>query len=368
MHEGLEVRDLVVQFAGRTVLDHVSLRVAHGETVAVLGPSGSGKSTLLKVIAGILTADAGSVHLDGDDITEVPAHRRRIGMVFQDQQLFPHLDVRHNIAFGLRMQRLPRRDVDARVGELLTLIGLEGFGGRRVDDLSGGEATRVALARSLAPRPRILLLDEPLTGLDRDLHDRLALELRRLLEDTTAVLVTHDPDEAAVIADRRLLVADLARTSHSDVRVEHVSATDTHALRLSVLRFDTPTKDVEFAEDEWPGVVHLGLRRAGELVATSTWVPRNYDGPLPSGTTVADRAVQLRGMATARHLQGHGLGGVLIEGGVAEMRAAGYTLVWARARDAALDFYARHGFEISGDGFIDAATQLPHHLIVRRLT
>lgn len=210
--DGLRVRDVVVRFGTRAVLDRVSLHVATGETVAVLGPSGSGKSTLLKVIAGIITADAGSVTLDGDDITSVPAHLRHIGMVFQDQQLFPHLDVRHNIAFGLRMRRLPRPEIDTRVDELLALIGLEGFGARRVDDLSGGEATRVALARSLAPRPRVLLLDEPLTGLDRELHDRLAVELRRILEGTTTILVTHDPDEAVAIASRRLQMDDLAHS------------------------------------------------------------------------------------------------------------------------------------------------------------
>jgi len=209
---GLDVRDVTVRFGPRTVLDHVSLHVEPAETVAVLGPSGSGKSTLLRVIAGILPADGGAVALDGHDLTGVPAHRRSIGMVFQDQQLFPHLDVRHNIAFGLRMQRTTRRDIDARVDELLELIGLEGFGDRKVDDLSGGEATRVALARSLAPRPRVLLLDEPLTGLDRDLHDRLALELRHLLEGTTTVLVTHDPEEAGVVATRQVLMDDLAHS------------------------------------------------------------------------------------------------------------------------------------------------------------
>ena len=209
---GLDVRDVTVRFGPRTVLDHVSLHVEPAETVAVLGPSGSGKSTLLRVIAGILPADGGAVALDGHDLTGVPAHRRSIGMVFQDQQLFPHLDVRHNIAFGLRMQRTSRRNIDARVDELLELIGLEGFGDRKVDDLSGGEATRVALARSLAPRPRVLLLDEPLTGLDRDLHDRLALELRHLLEGTTTVLVTHDPEEAGVVATRQVLMDDLAHS------------------------------------------------------------------------------------------------------------------------------------------------------------
>lgn len=152
-----------------------------------------------------------------------------------------------------------------------------------------------------------------------------------------------------------------------DIRVVHIGAVDTHALRLAVLRVDTPTKDVVFAEDDWPGVVHLGLQRAGELVGTSTWVPRDYEGPLAAGEPAEGRAVQLRGMATARHLQGLGLGGRLIEAGIAEMHAVGYTLVWARARDAALDFYMRHGFEVRGEGFVDAATQLPHHLIVRHL-
>lgn len=148
-----------------------------------------------------------------------------------------------------------------------------------------------------------------------------------------------------------------------DAHVVTISATDTHALRRSVLRFDTPTKDVEFTEDDWPGVVHLGLLLDDELVGTSSWVPRDYDGPGDG----SHPAVQLRGMATARHLQGRGLGGVLLEAGIAEMRAAGHAMVWARARDAALDFYRRHGFEVRGDGFVDAATQLPHHLIVRRL-
>jgi len=156
-------------------------------------------------------------------------------------------------------------------------------------------------------------------------------------------------------------------TSSDDAQVVRISATDTHALRLAVLRADTPTKDVEFAEDDWPGAVHLGLRVGDELVGTSSWVPRRYEGPGAESEQHAHPAVQLRGMATARHLQGRGLGGILLEGGLAEMAAAGYELAWARARDAALDFYLRHGFEVRGDGFIDATTQLPHHLIVRSL-
>lgn len=205
----LEVRDLVVRFGERTVLDGVGLEVADAEVVAVLGPSGSGKSTLLRVIAGLLAPDAGSVLLDGADVTDLPAHRRGVGLVFQDEQLFPHLDVAANISFGLRMQGATRQSAAERVEELLTLVGLAGFHDRRVGSLSGGEAKRVALARSLAPRPKVLLLDEPLTGLDRELHDRLVTDLAALLRatHTTAVLVTHDHDEAAAIAERTISLA-----------------------------------------------------------------------------------------------------------------------------------------------------------------
>ncbi len=202
----LEVRDITVRFGERAVLDRFSMRLDDGEVVALLGPSGSGKSTLLRVIAGLLVPDGGSVLVDDSDITELPAHQRSIGLVFQDEQLFPHLDVAGNIGFGLRMQSLDRRTIAARVDELLTLIGMPGFNARRVGELSGGEAKRVALARSLAPHPRALLLDEPFTGLDRELHDRLVVQVGDILRatGTSAILVTHDPDEAASIATRTL--------------------------------------------------------------------------------------------------------------------------------------------------------------------
>ena len=200
----LAAREITVRFGERTVLDHVSLEVATGEVVALLGPSGAGKSTLLRVIAGLLTADAGSVWLDGRDVSALPSHRRHIGLVFQDEQLFPHLTVGQNVGFGLRMQGLPRAQVAARVDELLRMVGLGAAAALPVTTLSGGEAKRVALVRSLAPQPAVLLLDEPLTGLDRELHDRLAGELAALLRatGTTALLVTHDHDEAAAVADR----------------------------------------------------------------------------------------------------------------------------------------------------------------------
>jgi thiamine transport system ATP-binding protein len=196
------------------VLDDVSVQVARGEIVGLLGPSGSGKSTLLRVIAGILVPDRGRVCWDGDDITSMPTHLRRFGFVFQDEQLFPHRDVAGNVAFGLRMQRRPKREIDARVDELLALVGLAGFERRRVTDLSGGEAKRVALARALAPAPRLLLLDEPLTGLDRDLHDRLAIDVRGVLTEVgiSAIHVTHDLDEATTVADRVVRLGELSAT------------------------------------------------------------------------------------------------------------------------------------------------------------
>ncbi len=213
--------DIVVRFGPNAVVDGVSLHIPDGEVVALLGPSGSGKSTLLRVIAGLITPSSGSVHINDVDITALAAHRRGVGLVFQDNQLFPHLDVATNIDFGLRMQprgaaghRAPERRAPerrARVGELLHLVGLTGFERRAVGSLSGGEAKRVALARSLAPAPAILLLDEPLTGLDDELHDRLAADLASILRDTatTALLVTHDATEAALVADRVVMLTSL---------------------------------------------------------------------------------------------------------------------------------------------------------------
>lgn len=207
----LDVADVSVVFDDVAVLDDVSLRVADGEIVALLGPSGSGKSTLLRVVAGLVPPDTGTVRIGDADVTHVPTHRRAVGMVFQDEQLFPHLSVGDNVGYGLKMQRMPGGERTRRVSELLEVVGLPGFEGRDVGDLSGGEAKRVAVARSLAPHPKVLLLDEPLTGLDRELHDRLMVEIAAILRriGTTAVWVTHDADEAATVADRTVHLGDL---------------------------------------------------------------------------------------------------------------------------------------------------------------
>lgn len=209
---GLQIRNVTVAFAGSPVLTNVSLQVERGEIVAVLGPSGSGKSTLLRVVAGLIAPASGSVHIDDTDMSGIPTHRRGVGLVFQNNQLFPHLDVAGNVGYGLRIARMPAAQRRARVTELLTLVGLSGHAERDVATLSGGEAARIALARSLATTPRILLLDEPLSGLDHDLRYALADDLRRVIRaaGSTALLVTHDPVEAERIADRVVRLAELS--------------------------------------------------------------------------------------------------------------------------------------------------------------
>ncbi|MFQ3661859.1 MAG: ABC transporter ATP-binding protein [Chloroflexaceae bacterium] len=183
------------------VLRDVSLEVASGAIVALLGPSGCGKTTLLRIMAGLEAADSGTVRLAGERIDGVPPHLRGFGLMFQDYALFPHLDVAGNVAFGLR--GMPRAERERRVAELLDLVGLRGYGSRRVYALSGGERQRVALARALAPRPRLLMLDEPLAALDRTLRERLQDELRAILRavGVTALYVTHDQEEAFALAD-----------------------------------------------------------------------------------------------------------------------------------------------------------------------
>jgi thiamine transport system ATP-binding protein len=200
----LHIERLGVRFEGERALDDASLDVTRGEIVTVLGPSGSGKTTLLRVVAGLQPPDQGRVLLDGEDLADVPPHRRGIGLVFQDHALFPHRDVFGNVSFGLRMRGDSPEAIAARTAELLELVGLVGLERRRVGTLSGGEQQRVALARALAPEPRVLLLDEPLGSLDRRLRDRLLDDLGRIFGElgSTAIYVTHDQTEAFTLGDR----------------------------------------------------------------------------------------------------------------------------------------------------------------------
>ena len=227
---GLDVDRVTVRYAAASApaVDGVSFAVAPGEVVALTGPSGCGKSTLLRAIAGLEAVASGTVSWDGEDLARVPTHRRGFGLVFQDGQLFAHRSVAENIAYGLRVQGVPRVERESRVEELLALIDLPGAGARSVTELSGGERQRVALARSLAPRPRLLLLDEPLSALDRELRERLATDLAQMLRraGTTAILVTHDEAEAEAIADRVVRM--------------RAGALETPASRSSIGRPDSP--------------------------------------------------------------------------------------------------------------------------------
>jgi thiamine transport system ATP-binding protein len=206
----LEVDGLRVRYGDTVAVDAVDLTVDEGEIVTLLGPSGCGKSTILRAIAGLVPIDAGRIRIGGGDVAGVPPHRRALGLMFQDYALFPHRNVGGNVAFGPRMKGAATNVVNARVEEVLALVGLDGFAARSVASLSGGEQQRVALARALASEPRLLMLDEPLGSLDRSLRERLTLELRELFVrlGCTTITVTHDQSEAFTLADRVVVLRD----------------------------------------------------------------------------------------------------------------------------------------------------------------
>ncbi len=277
----LSVRDLTVHYGSFAAVRDAGLDIADGEVLALLGPSGSGKSTLLRAITGLEPPTSGTVRWDGEDLSGVPVHRRGFGLVFQDGQLFPHKDVASNIAFGLRMHGVPRAEHAERVRALLDLVGLEGYGRRRVTELSGGQAQRVALARALAPEPRLLLLDEPLSGLDAGLREQLAIDLAALLRRSkiTALLVTHDQEEAFTLADRVAVLDDGEIRQEGAVRRVWRQPVDEGVARfLGVTTFldgeasggtvRTALGDVVLA-DVADGPVRLGLRPHGVRVASS---------------------------------------------------------------------------------------------------
>ncbi|MFI7616957.1 ABC transporter ATP-binding protein [Nonomuraea terrae] len=192
------------RFGDVIALDDVSLEIGQGEFFALLGPSGCGKTTLLRIVAGFETPDAGKVTLDGEDLLSRPPNRRPISLMFQSYALFPHMTVAKNVAYGLERERLPRQEIKQRVGEVLETVGLSAHAGRKPAQLSGGQRQRVALARSIVKRPRLLLLDEPLSALDKKVRADMQLELKRLQSEVgiTFVVVTHDQEEAMSLADR----------------------------------------------------------------------------------------------------------------------------------------------------------------------
>ncbi len=216
----LRLESIHKTYENQTLLKGISFAVDSGETVCLLGASGSGKSTILRIVAGLEQPDQGDVRWNGQSLAGIPTHQRHFGLMFQDYALFPHLNVFENVAFGLRIQNLPSAEITRQVTQALEMVHLTTFSRRRVAELSGGEQQRVALARALAPRPRLLMLDEPLGALDRALRESLLEELRQILRQTgiPAIYVTHDQEEAFAIADRIILLnhGEIAQTGSPD--------------------------------------------------------------------------------------------------------------------------------------------------------
>ena len=200
----ISIRDVNKYFGSFRAIDNISMDIGHGEFFSLLGPSGCGKKTLLRMLAGFESTSSGEIYIDGQPTSDVPPHHRPVNMVFQNYAIFPHLNVRDNIAYGLRQAKLPRSKRNAMVDEMLELIKLPGYGDRKATELSGGQRQRIALARALILRPKVLLLDEPLGALDKQLREQMQLELRALQRTVgiTFVFVTHDQEEALTLSDR----------------------------------------------------------------------------------------------------------------------------------------------------------------------
>jgi spermidine/putrescine ABC transporter ATP-binding subunit len=270
----IAIRDVSKSFGPVRAVDHVSLDIEQGEFFSLLGPSGCGKTTLLRMLAGFEMPTSGAIHIDGQSMSDVPPHHRPVNMVFQNYAIFPHLNVRANIAYGMRKAGLTRLELDARVEEMLYLIKLPGYGERRSHELSGGERQRVALARALIKRPKVLLLDEPLGALDKQLREQMQLELRALQRSVgiTFVFVTHDQEEALTMSDRIAVMSD-GRVLQSDTPTrlyETPNSRDVAAFIGNMNFFDATVTTVE-AETATVSARGLGTFSvpAGEATRTS---------------------------------------------------------------------------------------------------
>jgi len=278
----IQIRNISKRFGDFQALDDVSVEVEGGSLTALLGPSGSGKSTLLRIVAGLEWPDGGDILLAGEDATTLAPQRRGVGFVFQHYAAFKHMTVRDNIAFGLRVRKRPRDEIRARVADLLALVQLEGFGDRYPAQLSGGQRQRMALARALAPEPKVLLLDEPFGALDARVRGELRRWLRRLHDEThtTTVFVTHDQEEAMEVADN-VVVMNRGRVEQAATPAELYDAPANefvmsfvgHAMRLGdswvrphdlevVLDADESTREALVER-----VVNLGFEVRAELVS-----------------------------------------------------------------------------------------------------
>jgi thiamine transport system ATP-binding protein len=281
----LEIRDLTVSYDGAPAVADLSLELSDGEVLAVLGPSGCGKSTLLRAVAGLEIPDEGAVRWDGRDLAGVPTHKRGFALMFQDGQLFDHLTVARNVGYALRIRRTPRARAGRRVEELLELVGLTGYADRLPSTLSGGERQRVALARSLAVEPRLILLDEPLSALDAGLRERLAAELREILgrAGTTALMVTHDHEEAFTVADRLAVMRAGRLVQHGRIAdVWRAPADAETALFLGYAR-------VLLGEAAGALLAAAGLPAAPAVAVRRSALVAAADGPVP-GRVLSARA------------------------------------------------------------------------------
>ncbi len=318
----LTVSGAAKTFGSATVLDGVDLSVSRGEFISLLGPSGCGKTTLLRIVAGLMAPDQGQVRLDGQDITRLPPHRRDVSVVFQSYALFPHLSVAENVAFGLKARGTKRDEIAPAVARFLDLVQMGRFADRSIKALSGGQQQRVAVARALVVGPKLLLLDEPFSALDRKLREAMQIDLKRLLRDvgTTAIFVTHDQDEALTMSDRiAVMYRGRIEQLGTPAAIYHRPATP-FALGFVGLSTRLPGKVTEAADGHVAIETAAGLlrARAGFLPGSHVLVgvrPEHIviggDGPNRIEASLRDAAFQ--GARVQLHFEAPEGGQILVE-------------------------------------------------------